>query len=86
MVKRAGVGHHVQSLSDTQILLLTKLEVVFTVVYVLAITFPKIAIICLFLRVFIAKIHRKICFILIAIMVSNLIALTLVTVSVQLLK
>lgn len=81
MVQKCGIGHHIEVITPEQSVLFEKLEVVTIVLYSFAITFPKLAIVLLFLRIFIRKLHRNTCYILMIVLVSNLISLLLVTVS-----
>ncbi|KAF4632401.1 hypothetical protein G7Y89_g5720 [Cudoniella acicularis] len=62
MVNHAGLGHHLEALPLPTILLYAKLSVAFQFSYLFAVTLPKLAIICLYLRIFVERKYRLICY------------------------
>ncbi|KUJ10452.1 uncharacterized protein LY89DRAFT_656229 [Mollisia scopiformis] len=57
-LKHTGVGHHMAALDPQQILLLTKFQLILPPVYFAAVLFPKLAIIALYLRIFLDDLQR----------------------------
>jgi len=79
MVKYAGLGRHIVSLQLPIILEYAKMSIAFEYLYSFAITFPKLAIICLYLRIFVERKHRLICYIMIAATVLYTVMALLIT-------
>ena len=57
-VKYGGTGRHLEAVGSETLLVWLKLEVIEQYVYMLSITFPKFAILCLYNRVFTTKFYR----------------------------
>jgi hypothetical protein len=55
-----GAGYHIQTLSPKKIETMLRLVKVHEVIYVLSIPFPKLAILCLYLRLFTARLSKAI--------------------------
>jgi hypothetical protein len=82
MVQNGGVGRHVGWLTmnePTKIRTFTIIQVPFTIAYALAVNFPKLVILGLYLRIFAEKSHRICCYILIAILSAAGLSVVLVT-------
>ncbi|OCL04356.1 hypothetical protein AOQ84DRAFT_346335 [Glonium stellatum] len=82
MVYNGGIGHHLLWIASNDPAALTtfaKLQIPFTIVYALAVTFPKMAILGLYLRIFVEKSYRFASFGLIAILTSSCLAVVIVT-------
>ncbi|THV53502.1 hypothetical protein BGAL_0049g00370 [Botrytis galanthina] len=77
MLERAGVGYHivvVEAQSPEQVVLWSKFIVATPIVYLVAVVFPKLAILSLYLRIFTLRYYRNLCYILGVIIVTNCIA------------
>jgi len=82
MVAYGGVGRHIMWLETNDLTALTtflKMQIPFTILYALAVTFPKLAILGLYLRVFIQKRYRITSYVLIAILSSSCLSVVIVT-------
>jgi hypothetical protein len=82
MVQDGGVGRHIGWLMKNDLDAITTfliLQVPFTIVYALAVCFPKLVILGLYLRIFAQQTHRISCFVLIALVSSACFAVVLVT-------
>lgn len=74
MVTHAGVGHHIAAveMSDpAKVILWAKLLISIPIVYVLAVTLPKLAILSLYFKIFTQKTHRLICYTIAGILLAS---------------
>lgn len=70
MVKIGGAGKHLDWLNANEpktVIAFSKLQIPFTITYALAVAFPKLTILGLYLRIFAQRCHRSACYVLIAI-------------------
>lgn len=82
MVLDGGVGRHIGWLGmndPDSITTFLILQVPFTMVYALAVCFPKLVILGLYLRIFAQQSHRIACFVMIALVSAACFAVVLVT-------
>ncbi|MCJ1344611.1 hypothetical protein MMC31_002814 [Peltigera leucophlebia] len=76
-VNYAGVGYHFAAIllrAPTKPLLLLKISYVFAVINCFSVMFPKLAMLCFFLRIFIERWHRVTCYILMGVLVATAVA------------
>ena len=71
MVHHCGLGRHAVALDTPALALNEKLEVTYEFAYILAVVCPKIAAICLYLRIFVQKPYRRACYILMVVLVTH---------------
>lgn len=82
MVRKAGIGRHTLWLcvrNPLALILYAKLQIPFTITQAVAIAFAKLAILYMFLRIFVQRKYRNGTYILMIIQASCLIASTVVT-------
>lgn len=82
MVSHGGVGHHVAWLEaedPNAIITFAKLQIPLTVMYAMAVMFPKLAILGLYLRIFTREWHRVSCYTLIGLVAGTGISTAIVT-------
>lgn len=82
MVNHGGVGHHtvwVEAEDPEAIITFMKLQIPLTVMYAMAVMFPKLAILGLYLRIFTKQWHRVSCFTLIAVVSATGVSIAIVT-------
>lgn len=68
-MKSGGIGRHIAvvlEIHPEKVVILEKLEIAYEVCYILAVTFPKLSMLCLFLRIFVTRWSRNGCYMLIA--------------------
>lgn len=76
-VNYAGVGYHFATIllrAPTKPLLLLKISYIFAVINCFSVMFPKLAMLCFFLRIFIERWHRVACYILMGVLFATAIA------------
>ena len=78
MVQYGGIGRHAPAVLD-KIVIFLKLQPSFVITYALAVMFPKLAIICLYLRIFISRSYKITCYVLISILVATSLAVIVTT-------
>lgn len=77
LVTKGGGGRHIEVVIEEapeKLVTLAKLEIAFACCYLMSTTFPKLAMLCLFLRIFVAQWSRYACFTLITILSATLFA------------
>ena len=82
MVLHGGVGHHLPWLEANDLQSLTafaKLQIPFTIFYSLAVTFPKMAILGLYLRIFVQKGYRIVSWLLMGILALSCVVVLILT-------
>ncbi|TAQ91354.1 hypothetical protein B7494_g345 [Chlorociboria aeruginascens] len=82
MVDNGGVGHHLMWLEENDPTALTtfaKIQLPDTVFYILAVTFPKLAILSLYLRIFTQRAYRITSYIVISIVSAGCLAIVITT-------
>ncbi|CAG8959621.1 hypothetical protein HYFRA_00001524 [Hymenoscyphus fraxineus] len=57
-VKLGGLGHHIEAVTPQEVVSFTKSKMALIYLYITAVTLPKLAILCLYLRLFKAKGYR----------------------------
>ena len=68
MYQLANIGHHlpwVETFAPLSLVTYAKIQVTFEFSYVLGFTFPKLAILCLYLNIFVERSHRRTTYLLI---------------------
>lgn len=84
MINYGGVGYHIAAVAATnpeKIIIWGKLLFSSPIVYLWSVTFPKLAILAMFLRIFTHGFYRNTAMIIAAILVASLVANTLVSLS-----
>lgn len=77
VVKYGGVGYHFAAMlarPDTRLGPFKKLTFIFANVYIASVMFPKVAMLCFFLRIFVQPWHRRACYILMGILIATAVA------------
>lgn len=70
----ANIGHHlawVKLHEPLSLITYAKIQVSFEFTYVLGFTFPKLAILCLYLNIFVERSHRRTCFVFIGLVCAT---------------
>ena len=73
-VKYGGVGYHFAAMMTrphTKLGPFKKLTFVFANIYLLSVMFPKLAMLCFFLRIFVQRWQRRACYILMGVLVAT---------------
>lgn len=76
-VEYGGVGYHyavILTRLNTKLGPLKKLTFIFANVYIPSVMFPKLAMLCFFLRIFVQPSHRRACYILMGVLVASAVA------------
>ena len=74
MVHYGGAGYHIIRVATedpTKLVVFAKLVISFAIFYLLGMTFPKLAMLCMFLRIFVAPWQRTACYILMFILCAT---------------
>lgn len=74
MYKRANIGHHlpwVKAYAPLSLITYAKLQVAFEFTFALGFTFPKLAILCLYLNIFVEPWHRRANYVLIGFVIAT---------------
>lgn len=77
MVQYGGAGYHlirVYSEDPTKVVVFAKLVISFAIFYLLGMTFPKLAMLCMFLRIFVSPVQRGITYILMFVLCATAVA------------
>ena len=77
LVKYGGVGYHFAAILNrphTKLGPFKKLIFVFANIYIPSVTFPKLAMLCFFLRIFVQRWQRRACYILMGVLVATALA------------
>lgn len=76
-VKYGGVGYHFEAMlasPHTKLGPFKKLTFVFAIIYIPSVMFPKLAMLCFFLRIFVQPWQRRACYILMGVLVATAVA------------
>jgi len=74
LYRMANIGHHlawVKKHEPPSLITYAKIQVSFEFTYVLGFTFPKLAILCLYLNIFVEPSHRRTCFVFIGLVCAT---------------